>query len=266
MDLLDSLNTSELLTLAQAIEPNSHRGLPRADLERIALGDEHEKVPARKVDKIRLQIMKFIDANFLQVEPLVQGCPARTRNLRACFQCTDIQVMDCALSNPKIFEATQPEPEAEEPDMSNEIVTKTREEWIAVFQPGVDPAVKKVGSDALRAYGYQPSLYMSLGAEARADLIMAKQAPVGETKAATKTATKSTKEAVTTQATGGGGGGGTDPRVIAKLDELLAAQERGNAIQVKIHNMLAVVCLTDQNIKSNAEDMEIGLEIIPGNA
>lgn len=262
MDLLDSLNISELLTLAQSIEPNSHRGLPRADLVSIALGNEHEKVPARKVDKIRLQIMQFIDANFLQVEPLVQSCPARTRNLRACFQCTDVQVMDCALNSPLIFQSPQPEPEAEETDMSNEIVTKTREEWIAVFQPGVDPAVKKVGADTLRAYGFQPSTYMSLGAEARADLIMGKQGPAEKEKPAGKTATK-TKEAVTSAATGGGGGGGTDPRVISKLDELLAAVTQNTAIQIKNHNMLAVICLSDQNIKDNAESMDIALEILP---
>lgn len=102
--LLDDLNASELLLLAQEHEPNAHRGLPREVLIRIALGEEIE-LPPRHVDKVRLKIMEFVDANFKQVEPLVQACPAKTRDLRACFQCTDVQVVECALMNPIIFES-----------------------------------------------------------------------------------------------------------------------------------------------------------------
>lgn len=102
--LLDDLNTSELLLLAQEHEPNSHRGLSREVLLRIALGEE-TALPPRHVDKVRLQIMRFVDTNFKRVEPLVQACPAKTRDLRACFQCTDVQVVECALMNPIIFES-----------------------------------------------------------------------------------------------------------------------------------------------------------------
>lgn len=103
-DLLDSMNTSELLLLAQEMNPNAHRGLPRETLYGLILGEEIN-LPYRHVDKVRLQIMSFVDANFKQVEPLVQACPAKTRDLRACFQCTDTQVVECALSNPIIFES-----------------------------------------------------------------------------------------------------------------------------------------------------------------
>ncbi len=101
---LDELNMSELLLLAQETNPNVHRGLPREILSQIALGEEME-LPERHVDKVRLKIMSFIDENFKQVEPLVQSCPAKTRSLRACFQCTDIQVVECALGNPIVFES-----------------------------------------------------------------------------------------------------------------------------------------------------------------
>jgi len=103
-DLLDELNESELLLFAQEHDPNAHRGLSAELLVRISLG-EPSNLPDRHIDKIRLEIMKFVDDNFTQVEPLVQGCPAKTRDLRACFQCTDIQVVECALSNPIVFQA-----------------------------------------------------------------------------------------------------------------------------------------------------------------
>ncbi len=103
-DLLDEMNTSELLLLAQENNPNAHRGLPREVLYELITSDEETDLPDRHVDKVRLQIMSFVDENFKQVEPLVQGGPAKTRDLRACFQCTDIQVVECALTNPIIFE------------------------------------------------------------------------------------------------------------------------------------------------------------------
>lgn len=102
-DLLDEMNASELLLLAQENNLNAHRGLDRAVLIKIILGEEID-LPERQVDKIRLKIMTFIDENFKQVEPLVQACPAKTRDLRACFQCTDVQVTECALGNPIIFD------------------------------------------------------------------------------------------------------------------------------------------------------------------
>lgn len=97
-DLLDSMNASELLLLAQETNPNAHRGLPRETLILLTLGEDAD-LPPRKVDKTRLLVMQWIDANFKQVSPIVQGCPARTRDLRACFQCTDVQATECALTN-----------------------------------------------------------------------------------------------------------------------------------------------------------------------
>lgn len=104
-DLLDEMNASELLLLAQENNPNAHRGLSREMLYELILSDDEIPLPDRHVDKVRLQIMSFVDENFKQVEPLVQACPAKTRDLRACFQCTDIQVVECALTNPIIFES-----------------------------------------------------------------------------------------------------------------------------------------------------------------
>lgn len=99
---LDDLNASELLLLAQEQNPNVHRGLSRDLLYSVALGEDTD-LPERRVDKVRLKIMKFVLGHWKQVEPLVQGCPAKTQDPRACFQCTDIQAVQCALENPIVF-------------------------------------------------------------------------------------------------------------------------------------------------------------------
>lgn len=102
MDELDNMNMSELLSFAQDHEPNAHRGLPREVLIELALGEEHE-LPARKIDKYRLKIMQFINEHFEQVGPFIQACPAKTRNPRACFECTDVQVIECTLTNETVI-------------------------------------------------------------------------------------------------------------------------------------------------------------------
>lgn len=101
--MFDEVNLSELLLMAQEMNPNAHRGLGREVLARIASGEDME-VPESRTDKLRLKIMTFVDAHFDQVEPLVSACPAKTRSLRACFQCTDVQVLACASDNPIIFQ------------------------------------------------------------------------------------------------------------------------------------------------------------------
>jgi hypothetical protein len=226
------------------------------------MGVEHEKVPPRRVDKIRLQIMGFINENFAQVEPLVQSCPAKTREKRACFRCTDVQVIDCALNNPLIFK--NPVPISEEPEMT-EVAIKTHAEWVEIFQPSNDPATKKIGTDALRHYGIKATDYMSLKPEARADLIMSKQ-PQAEKPAAKAAATTSSKKEPATAAATGGGGGGVDPKAIAKLEARFdAIEERLNAqdaMQNKLHDLLVVICLSDEKIKDNAEGLGVELNLL----
>jgi hypothetical protein len=100
--VLDELNTSELLLLAQEHNLNVHRGLDRAVLYAIILGEDVD-LPERRVDKYRLRIMGFINEHWKQVEPLVRGCPAGTRDPRACFQCTDVQVVECMMTNAQFF-------------------------------------------------------------------------------------------------------------------------------------------------------------------
>lgn len=101
MDLED-LNDSELVMLAQEVDESAHRGIERKTLiQLIEQGtSEGTYLRPRRVNKLRLKIMEFILDNWKQVEPLL-SCPARTREERACHQCTDVQAVECAVLNQK---------------------------------------------------------------------------------------------------------------------------------------------------------------------
>jgi hypothetical protein len=99
--MLDDVNLTELVLLAQDTNPNAHRGLGRDLLEEIALGKEIE-LPVTKLNNTRLTIMGFILEHWTQVKPLL-SCPAKTQDPEACFQCTDIQVIECITANDLIM-------------------------------------------------------------------------------------------------------------------------------------------------------------------
>lgn len=100
----DQLNLTELVVCAREQNPNAHRGLPRDVLLRIAQGEDID-LPIPAVDLLRTSIMGFILEHWKQVKPLL-SCPARTKDPRACFVCTDVQVIECNAMNPGIEETT----------------------------------------------------------------------------------------------------------------------------------------------------------------
>ena len=97
---LDDLNDSELAMLAQEVDEHAHKGLGRPALMQIIETGAAEDLRPRRVNKLRLKIMDFILGNWSQVEPLL-SCPATTKNSRACYKCTDVQVVECTLLNQK---------------------------------------------------------------------------------------------------------------------------------------------------------------------
>lgn len=110
---LDLMSISELVLLAQDHDTEAHRGMSREDLiEIIRLPleslDEASQfpLPVRPVNKIRLNIMRYLINHWIQVEPLL-SCPARTKDPRACFNCTDMQVVECAAINRNVFKETE---------------------------------------------------------------------------------------------------------------------------------------------------------------
>lgn len=93
----ESLNISELVTIALELEPEAHRGMPRDLLIQIIEG-ESPRVPERTLNKKRLKIMSFINEHWLQVAYQV-SCPAKSRDPRACFSCCDMQAVMCSVTN-----------------------------------------------------------------------------------------------------------------------------------------------------------------------
>jgi hypothetical protein len=95
----DKINLTELTLMAQEVTPGATRFLGREKLLAIIEDGDVGGVPdSRPVDVTRLRIMKYVDANFDRVKPLL-SCPAKTRDPRACFQCLDHQVLECAISS-----------------------------------------------------------------------------------------------------------------------------------------------------------------------
>jgi hypothetical protein len=90
-------NHTELVALAQELDPRACRSTSREDLLRIIAGQEID-LPERSVDAVRLYIMRFVNRNYDQLRPLLD-CPAKTRDPRACFNCLDYQVVECATSS-----------------------------------------------------------------------------------------------------------------------------------------------------------------------
>jgi hypothetical protein len=100
MTILDQMNMSELVELAQETNPEAHRGLSREVLKDIITKapEEGPALPEKKINKHRLRIMNFVLEHWEQVKPMLK-CPAGTGDPRACFNCTDIQVMECVATN-----------------------------------------------------------------------------------------------------------------------------------------------------------------------
>jgi hypothetical protein len=104
----DGLNQSELVELARIMNPNVHRGVPREVLIELLEEAVDLPLPPREVDRAREEIFMAVDRFWSQVESLIT-CPLKTRNPRACFSCTDVQVAECTLLNQKLIESAKEE-------------------------------------------------------------------------------------------------------------------------------------------------------------
>ncbi len=112
--------------------------------------------------------MEYVIENWDRVSPLL-ACPASTKEARACFSCTDVQVAECALTNPQVVEK-------ERADMSDTpFEFKTREEWLELANDNEgSKAGKKVVVDALKAMKVSATEYLGKqwAPEKRVDVIM----------------------------------------------------------------------------------------------
>jgi len=98
MSILDNMNMTELVALAQETNVEAHRGLSREALVELLTDRYTGTLPERPVNKYRLRIMEFVLDHWEQVKPMLT-CPARSGDSRACFNCTDVQVVECVSTN-----------------------------------------------------------------------------------------------------------------------------------------------------------------------
>ena len=100
MAILDQMNMTELTELAKETNPDAHRGLSREVLNQIILNapEDGPKLPEKPINKYRLRIMTFVLDHWEQVKPMLT-CPAKSGDPRACFGCTDVQVVECVTMN-----------------------------------------------------------------------------------------------------------------------------------------------------------------------
>jgi len=104
----DELNQSELVQLAKVVNPYVHRGISRDVLVELLEGTVELSLPPKGVDSARGDLYQVVDRYWAQVKSLVT-CPLKTRNPRACFSCTDIQVAECSVLNQKLIERVKEE-------------------------------------------------------------------------------------------------------------------------------------------------------------
>jgi hypothetical protein len=97
----EQLNHSELVELARLCDSSAHRGLSREQLLAVACLSA-PPLPLRTIDKKRLQILRFIDTHWEQVSYQI-NCPAKSRDPRACFTCSDLQATACATDNKDVL-------------------------------------------------------------------------------------------------------------------------------------------------------------------
>lgn len=100
MSILDRMNMTELVELAKETNPEAHRGLPPEVLKQIIMNapEDGPELPEKPVTKYRLRIMAYVIDHWTQVEPTLT-CPAKSGDPRACFNCTDLQVVECVTIN-----------------------------------------------------------------------------------------------------------------------------------------------------------------------
>lgn len=120
-------------------------------------------LPQRKINKVRLQIMDYVLDNWPRVSPLL-SCPAKSKSPRACFECVDVQVAECALTNPQVLEPASQKRREESTSMAKNAAEsalptdqyRDAEGWVAHYV-----ANRKEVNDALKAIGIAPGTYLN---------------------------------------------------------------------------------------------------------
>ena len=100
-ELFDVCNRTELLQICERIGLRPPPNLPKEKLIGLILGEEEPSPDWKNViDSWRHGIMAFLLDHWDVVRSQID-CPAKSADPRACFQCTDAQVITCIALNPE---------------------------------------------------------------------------------------------------------------------------------------------------------------------
>lgn len=146
--------------------------------------------------------------------------------------------------------------------LPNGIEAKSKDQWLALAN-STDAAQRKQVTDCLRALGLSSPDYMPWDAAKRVEYIMEKQgADGGGAKEETKTSTKKDKNESSAAGSGGSGGGGLTAADRALLKETSEKLGELLALNRKIHDLLVVQIFSNPQVKANAEEMDIKVDLL----
>lgn len=97
-ELFARCNRTELLQLAQGAGLHLHPLTPREKIIDIFLGIVEPPAPYLEMASWRHGLMKLILDNWDNVRSQL-NCPAKSKDPRSCFGCTDMQVVTCLSEN-----------------------------------------------------------------------------------------------------------------------------------------------------------------------
>lgn len=147
--------------------------------------------------------------------------------------------------------------------LPNGIEPKSKDQWLALAN-STDATQRKQVTDCLRGLGLSSPDYMPWDAAKRVDYIMEKQgadAGGGGAKEETKASSKKDKnEAASSGSTGGGGGMTAADRALLK--EVGEKLDTSIALNRKIHDLLVVQIFSNPQVKANAEEMDIKVDLL----
>lgn len=138
---------------------------------------------------------------------------------------------------------------------------RTEKEWKSLASD-TDAAKRKQVTDLLRALGLSAPDYMPWSPDQRVAYIMEKQGAEAAAKSEPKAATG---KASKTEGGAGGGGGGMTDADRALLKSAIETGESNAVLLRKVHDLLVVQIFSAPEVKANAEDMDIKVELL-GNA
>lgn len=98
-EFLEMLNHTELYQMCRRAGIQVHPRASRTEMMDYLLANTEPPPTEHEIDSWRNGIMAFLMDHWEVVSPQIT-CPAKSKDPRACYQCTDVQVINCVVQNP----------------------------------------------------------------------------------------------------------------------------------------------------------------------